>query len=123
MKKHYNKIIFLFIISFFYTHSGLSQRARDLGVKLNGKPGAFNAITDVQGVLVGHSTIIKGQGKLRVGQGSVRTGVTAIFPKGKTYDPLFCRLVFAKWKWRNEGYDLGRRIRIPGEPNSSYKHS
>lgn len=89
MMRHYDKIIFLFIICFLATHSVISQRARDLGVILNGKPGQFNAITDVQGVLVGHSTIIEGEGKLSVGQGPVRTGVTAIFPRGKTYNPLF----------------------------------
>lgn len=58
-------------------------RARDLGVPFDGTPGALNAITDVPGVTVGHSTIIRGEGKLRVGKGPVRTGVTAIFPRGR----------------------------------------
>ncbi|OLS24087.1 MAG: hypothetical protein HeimC3_21780 [Candidatus Heimdallarchaeota archaeon LC_3] len=58
-------------------------RARDLGIKLNGTPGKFNSITDVKGVEVGHSTIIKGEGELVIGKGPVRTGVTAILPKGK----------------------------------------
>src|SRR4051812_1844043 len=56
-------------------------RARDLDLPLGRfKPGRFNAITDVEGVLVGHSTIIQGDGKLKVGLGPVRTGVTAILP-------------------------------------------
>jgi D-aminopeptidase len=56
-------------------------RARDLGLPLGRyKPGKYNAITDVEGVLVGHSTIIKGEGKLKPGEGPIRTGVTAIVP-------------------------------------------
>src|SRR5213076_1336974 len=53
-------------------------RARDLGVPFEGTPGKFNAITDVAGVEVGYSTLISGEGKLEVGKGPVRTGVTAI---------------------------------------------
>jgi L-aminopeptidase/D-esterase-like protein len=64
-------------------------RARDLGVPFDGTPGPLNAITDVPGVEVGHKTIIKGEGKLRRGKGPVRTGVTAILPRGRTYDPVF----------------------------------
>ncbi len=65
-------------------------RARDLGVPFDGTPGPLNAITDVTGVTVGHSTIIRGQGKLVVGQGPVRTGVTALFPRGAANgDPVF----------------------------------
>jgi D-aminopeptidase len=68
----------------------LRPRARDLGVPFDGTPGPLNAITDVAGVTVGHSTIIAGQGKLVVGQGPVRTGVTAIFPRGAANgDPVF----------------------------------
>jgi D-aminopeptidase len=58
-------------------------RARDLGVPFDGSPGPLNAITDVQGVEVGHTTLITGDGPLRVGIGPVRTGVTAILPRGK----------------------------------------
>jgi D-aminopeptidase len=58
-------------------------RARDLGVPFDGTPGPYNAITDVKGVEVGHTTLISGQGKLKVGEGPVRTGVTAILPRGK----------------------------------------
>jgi L-aminopeptidase/D-esterase-like protein len=60
-------------------------RARDLGVPFEGTPGPRNAITDVAGVEVGHTTIIRGDGKLVVGTGPVRTGVTAIFPHGKNF--------------------------------------
>ena len=56
-------------------------RARDIGLPLGRyKPGKYNAITDVEGVQVGHSTIIAGEGKLKAGHGPVRTGVTAILP-------------------------------------------
>ncbi|GMV05014.1 MAG: D-aminopeptidase [Gemmatimonadota bacterium] len=58
--------------------------ARALGVHLTGTPGRFNAITDVAGVEVGHTTLIRGEGVLRVGEGPVRTGVTAILPRGRT---------------------------------------
>src|SRR3982751_5213357 len=66
-------------------------RARDLGVPFDGTPGPLDAITDVQGVTVGHSTIIRGEGKLDVGKGPVRTGVTAVVPRGKetANDPVF----------------------------------
>lgn len=64
-------------------------RARDLGIPLGGTPGALNAITDVSGVTVGHTTLISGDGPLNVGQGPIRTGVTVILPKGKMYDPVF----------------------------------
>jgi len=64
-------------------------RARDIGIPLNGIPGKFNAITDVEGIQVGHATIIEGEGDLVVGNGPIRTGVTAILPRGKKYDPVF----------------------------------
>ncbi len=65
-------------------------RARDLGVPFEGTPGPLNAITDVKGVEVGYRTLISGDGKLHVGVGPVRTGVTAIFPRGKNaVDPVF----------------------------------
>jgi D-aminopeptidase len=60
-----------------------SQRARDLGIPFDGTPGPLNAITDVEGVEVGYKTLISGEGKLIVGKGPVRTGVTAILPRGK----------------------------------------
>jgi len=66
-------------------------RARDLGVPFDGTPGPLNAITDVPGVTVGHTTLISGEGKLVIGKGPVRTGVTAVLPRGKDsmMDPVF----------------------------------
>jgi L-aminopeptidase/D-esterase-like protein len=58
------------------------QRARDLGVPFDGEPGLNNAITDVAGVTVGQTTLIRGQGSLKRGKGPVRTGVTVVFPLG-----------------------------------------
>ncbi|MEX1128075.1 MAG: P1 family peptidase, partial [Vicinamibacterales bacterium] len=70
---------------------------RDLGVPFDGTPGPLNAITDVRGVEVGVSTIIRGEGPLTVGEGPVRTGVTVVFPRGKdSADP-----VFAAWFAQN----------------------
>src|SRR6202521_5112712 len=68
-------------------------RARDLGVPFDGNPGPNNAITDVKGVEVGHTTLISGSGKLKVGEGPVRTGVTAIHPRGKDANDS----VFGAW--------------------------
>jgi D-aminopeptidase len=66
-------------------------RARDLGVPFEGTPGKLNAITDVPGVEVGYTTLISGEGKLEVGKGPVRTGVTAIIPRGhdSLNDPVY----------------------------------
>jgi D-aminopeptidase len=65
-------------------------RARDLGVPFEGTPGPLDSITDVKGVEVGYRTLISGDGKLVVGTGPVRTGVTAVFPRGKnSVDPVF----------------------------------
>ena len=65
-------------------------RARDLGVPFEGTPGRFNAITDVGGVHVGHTTLIRGDGELRVGEGPVRTGVTVVLPRADhPADPVF----------------------------------
>ncbi|HEX6088981.1 MAG TPA: P1 family peptidase [Gemmatimonadales bacterium] len=65
-------------------------RARDLGVPFDGTPGRLNAITDVVGVEVGHTTLISGAGRLERGKGPVRTGVTAVIPRGKdSFDPVF----------------------------------
>ena len=66
-------------------------RARDLGVPFDGTPGPLNAITDVAGVEVGYTTLINGEGKLIVGKGPVRTGVTAIIPRGhdSLNDPVY----------------------------------
>ena len=79
-------VIALVLFATLNSTPGLSQvkpRARDLGVPFDGSPGALNAITDVRGVEVGFTTLISGSGKLKVGEGPVRTGVTAILPRGK----------------------------------------
>jgi D-aminopeptidase len=73
-------------------------RARDLGVPFDGTPGPLNAITDVSGVAVGHTTLISGEGKLQIGKGPVRTGVTAVLPRGK--DSMNSP-VFAGWFSQN----------------------
>ena len=68
-------------------------RERDLGLPIGGTPGTLDAITDVKGVEVGHTTLITGSGKLVGGKGPVRTGVTVVHPRGKdNHDP-----VFASW--------------------------
>jgi len=73
-------------------------RARDLGIPFDGTPGPLNAITDVAGVTVGHTTLISGSGKLQQGKGPVRTGVTAVLPRGP--DSL-SNPVFAAWFSQN----------------------
>ena len=79
--------------------SPAKPRARDLGVPFDGTPGPLDAITDVSGVLVGHTTLISGEGKLQVGKGPVRTGVTAILPRGAD---TMNSPVFAGW-WSLNG--------------------
>jgi L-aminopeptidase/D-esterase-like protein len=65
-------------------------RARDLGLPIGGTAGPLDAITDVAGLEVGHATLISGNGRLVVGQGPVRTGLTVIHPRGKgAADPVF----------------------------------
>ena len=88
--------IFIFSISLltaFYSF-GQKPRAREIGIPFDGVPGKYNSITDVQGVEVGYSTIISGTGTNELGVGPVRTGVTAIFPRGKAqkFSP-----VYANW--------------------------
>jgi len=78
--------------------SASMPRARDLGVPFDGTPGPLNAITDVAGVLVGHTTLITGSGKLHVGKGPVRTGVTAVLPRGAA---SMRRYSFAGWYAQN----------------------
>jgi len=89
------KIFIIFTVMLISLQSyGQKPRARDLGVPFVGETGEFNAITDVKGVEVGYSTIISGKGKNIVGKGPIRTGVTAIFPRGKEkkFSP-----VYANW--------------------------
>ncbi len=86
----------LFFIAVFFCHHLAAQkpRARELGIPFAGTPGRLNSITDIQGLEVGYSTIIEGTGKNVLGKGPVRTGVTAIFPRGKAkkFSP-----VYANW--------------------------
>jgi len=79
--------------------SATKPRARDLGVPFDGTPGSLNAITDVSGITVGQTTLISGDGKLQIGKGPVRTGVTAILPRGKD---SMSNPVFAGW-WSLNG--------------------
>lgn len=81
-------LILLFQISAF----AQKPRARDIGIPFDGNTGKFNAITDVKGIEVGYSTVISGQGKNVRGKGPVRTGVTAILPRGRNNNP-----VYANW--------------------------
>src|SRR5438094_7260936 len=74
-------------------HGQKPERGRDLGVPFEGTAGPLNAITDVAGVEVGHRTLVAGSGKLVMGKGPVRTGVTAVFPRGRDSDDP----VFAGW--------------------------
>jgi D-aminopeptidase len=75
--------LFCFILFNSLTFAETKPRARDLGIPFDGTPGPLNAITDITGVEVGHTTLISDEGKLKVGEGPVRTGVTAILPRGK----------------------------------------
>jgi D-aminopeptidase len=81
--------VLILLLIIFLNAQSQDKRARELGIQLDGIPGLLNAITDVSGVEVGHTTLISGEGKLEVGKGPVRTGVTAILPRGRTYDPVF----------------------------------
>jgi L-aminopeptidase/D-esterase-like protein len=90
--RYFGSLVFLLLFMPGIAFSGDSVRARDLGIPFVGITGSLNAITDVSGVEVGHSTIISGEGKNVIGKGPVRTGVTAIFPRGKKFSP-----VYANW--------------------------
>ena len=85
------KKILLIIFIFTWLQAETKSRARDLGFHFDGSPGPLNAITDVSGVQVGHTTLIEGEGKLVQGKGPIRTGVTAILPRGDRSldDPCF----------------------------------
>jgi L-aminopeptidase/D-esterase-like protein len=90
---YFFEFLMLFLAVFIQT-TVIAQkpRARDFGIPFDGTPGKFNAITDVKGVEVGYSTIISGTGKNIRGKGPVRTGVTAILPRGRNNNP-----VYANW--------------------------
>ncbi|HEX4936238.1 MAG TPA: P1 family peptidase, partial [Gemmatimonadaceae bacterium] len=89
-------------------------RARDLGVPFDGTPGPRNAITDVAGVEVGHLTLVEGSGR-----SSVRTGVTAVLPRGKRWAPVFAGFFAGNGfgemtgiPWVQEGGVLGGPVMI-----------
>jgi D-aminopeptidase len=100
----YRSVLFLLGLILFLPFAANAQdsakksRARDLGVPFDGTPGKLNAITDVAGVEVGHTTLISGEGKLQVGKGPVRTGVTAVLPRGQK---SMNDSVFAGWFSQN----------------------
>lgn len=114
------KVLILLLLPLFIALAQKKPRARDLGIPFEGTPGPLNAITDVAGVEVGHVTLIQGEGKLVVGKGPVRTGVTAIFPQGKDFKDR----LFAAWftlngngemtgtTWVEESGSLGSPILI-----------
>jgi D-aminopeptidase len=91
--------VFVVATSFAQQQAHTKARVRDLGVPFDGTPGPLNAITDVAGVTVGHKTLISGEGKLQIGKGPVRTGVTAVMPRGKD---SMNNPVFAGW-WSLNG--------------------
>ncbi|MEL6253223.1 MAG: P1 family peptidase [Bacteroidota bacterium] len=89
------KLLLLSLLLCIYTFTfSQKPRARDLGIPFDGTPGPNNAITDIKGLEVGYSTIISGEGENILGKGPIRTGVTAIFPRGKAkkFSP-----VYANW--------------------------
>ena len=88
MQRTYAAILFALVAAPLASGPAFAQgstppRARDLGVPFDGTPGPLNAITDVAGVEVGYKTLVSGEGRLVIGKGPVRTGVTAILPRGK----------------------------------------
>ena len=89
MKRH---LLFAIAILLHFSISAQKPRSRDIGIPFDGSPGPYNAITDVKGVEVGFSTIITGSGTNIRGKGPVRTGVTAILPRGRNNNP-----VYANW--------------------------
>lgn len=88
MRGYLHLLLVSFSLTVFVQNAGGQNkpRARDLGIPFDGRPGPYNAITDVPGIEVGYTTLISGSGKLVYGKGPVRTGVTVILPKGKTND-------------------------------------
>ena len=86
----FGSVLVLVLSSAVAPASAQKPRARDLGVPFDGTPGALNAITDVAGVEVGHATIVRGRGRVVIGEGPVRTGVTAVWPRGREEpDPVY----------------------------------
>src|SRR5688572_14372295 len=98
---HSKLLTFLLLFVLSLPASSQVKRARDYGIPFEGTPGKLNAITDVAGLTVGHVTIIKGDGPLIKDKGPVRTGVTAILPRGKEFAP-----VYANWYALNGNGDM-----------------
>lgn len=90
VQRHCTPILVVLLACIALPVSAQKPRARDLGVPFEGTPGRFNAITDVDGVEVGHATIVRGSGEVVIGEGPVRTGVTAVWPRGRDEsDPVY----------------------------------
>jgi L-aminopeptidase/D-esterase-like protein len=87
--------VLFFAFSAGFVSAQAKPRARDLGVPFDGTPGPLNAITDIKGVEVGHTTLISGEGPMRAGV--IRTGVTAVLPRGRDSNAP----VFAGWFTEN----------------------
>ena len=124
---HYSALLAIIAIMMRLASSAPAQskaRARDLGIPFDGTPGPLNAITDVQGVEVGYTTLISGSGKLKVGEGPVRTGVTAVLPRGKNlvWRSGVRRMVFAERQWRDDRHDLGGRVRLSRRTGDDHQH-
>lgn len=83
------RILFSFFLFVGIQALGQTKRARDYGIPFDGIPGKFNAITDVAGLTVGQVTLRSGNGQLVKGSGPVRTGITAILPRGKEFAPCY----------------------------------
>jgi L-aminopeptidase/D-esterase-like protein len=89
------------LLLLFVNMSAQNKRARDYGIPFDGATGNLNAITDVAGIMVGQATLITGDGALVKGKGPIRTGVTAILPRGKDFAP-----VYANWYALNGNGDM-----------------
>src|ERR1700740_2723163 len=101
MSSSYTTLTCLLIIASITATAQKTMRARDYGIPFDGSPGKYNAITDVDSVTVGQVTLIEGDGPLVQGKGPVRTGVTAILPRGKKFAP-----VYANWYTLNGNGDM-----------------
>ncbi len=97
------KLFYSLFILLLITTSSFAQtkRARDYGIPFEGTTGKLNAITDVAGVTVGQVTLVSGEGALVKSKGPVRTGVTAILPRGKEFAPCY-----ANWYALNGNGDM-----------------
>lgn len=95
------QLLTIFFLFFAVSLSAQTKRARDYGIPFDGTAGKLNAVTDVAGVTIGHTTLIKGNGPLVNDKGPVRTGVTAILPRGKSFGPCY-----ASWYALNGNGDM-----------------